>query len=95
VTIEVLPEARLEIEDALEWYLARSVPAARRFIEVLDNALQIISQKPGVWPSFEAGTRRYVLDRYPYSVIHRQCDDRIEVVAIAHDRQKPKYWVGR
>ena len=32
----------------------------------------MIASSPTVWPHFEAGTRRYVLRKFPYNIIYRE-----------------------
>ena len=42
------------------------------------------------------GTRRALLEGFPYAVVYRQVsDDEIEIVAVAHLRRRPKYWANR
>ncbi len=93
--VDVLGQARSEIDDAVDWYSDRSVRAAEAFLRELDQGMRLIAQSPAVWPTFEAGTRRYVLPRYPYSIIYREKEDGIEIVAVAHHKRRPAYWVGR
>ena len=93
--VDVLRQARSEIDEAVDWYSDRSARAAEAFLRELDQGVRLIAQSAGVWPAFEAGTRRYVLPRYPYSIIYRERADGIEVVAVAHHKRRPEYWVGR
>jgi hypothetical protein len=39
--------------------------------------------------------RRCHLKRFQYGLIYRVNGDVIEIVAVAHDRQKPEYWRNR
>ena len=51
--------------------------------------------RPASGPLFEVGTRRYVLQRFPYSIIYREAEAGIDVVAIAHHKRRPRYWYRR
>lgn len=93
--IEYVPEASREVEDAIEWYLERSLSSTEAFLLELDRALVAIAEAPGVWPIFEAGTRRYVLRGFPYSLVYREKEGRIEVIAVAHHKRRPRYWRSR
>lgn len=93
--LDFSPEARREIDDAFEWYLERSVRAAESFVRELDSAFTLILSSPGIWPHFEAGTRRYVLRTFPYDIVYREIPTGIQVVAIAHHKRRPRYWRGR
>jgi toxin ParE1/3/4 len=39
--------------------------------------------------------RRAAVPRFPYYVAYLVTEDRVHVVAIAHDRWRPVYWSGR
>lgn len=93
--VEFTPEALREIDDAFEWYLERSVQAAEALVREVTKALALIAASPAIWPRFEAGTRRYVLRKFPYGIIYREIPDGIEVVAVAHHKRQPRYWRGR
>ena len=93
--VEFLPDSLREIDDAFEWYFERSVQAAEAFVRETTSAFALIASSPTVWPRYEAGTRRYVLRKFPYSIIYREKPDGIEVVAVAHHKRRPKYWRRR
>jgi len=93
--VEYLPQASRELEDALAWYLERSPRAAESFLREIERAVTIIAEAPGIWPHFEAGARRYILQRFPYNIIYRQIEAGIQVVAVAHQKRRPRYWSSR
>jgi toxin ParE1/3/4 len=41
------------------------------------------------------GLRRALLSRFPYGVVFVELEDHIRVVAIAHAKRKPGYWLHR
>lgn len=91
-----LHEAALgEAQAAYEWYGARNPVAAEAFIEELDYAMAQIGEFPDVGASHVSGTRRYVMRRFPFTIIYRERERAIEVVAVAHGRRKPGYWKVR
>lgn len=93
--VEYFPEASRELEDALEWYLERSLQAAEAFLRETERAVAVIAGASGIWPLFEAGTRRYILHRFPYNIIYREAEGGIEIVAVAHHKRRPRYWYSR
>lgn len=93
--IDLAPAAILEIEEAFGWYLERSPGAAEAFLIEIDQGLALVVASPGLWPLFEAGARKYVLPNFPYSLIYREAVDEIKVVAVAHHKRRPRYWIGR
>ena len=93
--LEYLEEALEEAEAAARWYAERSVSAAAGFSDEIDAAESAIVAFPDAWPPFDHGTRRYLLRRYPFSVIYRIESRRILIVAVAHGHRRPGYWKSR
>ena len=88
-------EAIAEAKAAREWYEERSIAAGEAFIEELDRIVARIGEYPeGGAPYLEA-TRRYLMQRFPFSVIYREKRRTHQVVAVAHSKRKPGYWKSR
>jgi len=93
--VQFHPEAVAEAREAARWYRERSDSAADAFLSELDRAVERIAEAPELSTRYVAGTRRFLLRHFPYSVIYREKSGRIEVIAIAHGRRKPRYWKSR
>jgi plasmid stabilization system protein ParE len=89
------PAAEDEATEAYHWYAKRSQRAADAFLAELDAAMDGIQKRPATFASYLHGTRRYLLKRYPYAVVYRELPDLIQVVAIAHGKRRPGYWMRR
>ena len=94
-SVEFHPEAAQEAQAATEWYLLRSVRAAEGFVRELERAVGSVADAPDRWPIFIEGTRRFLLRRFPYSVVYRVSRDSLQIVAVAHARRRPGYWRPR
>lgn len=69
--LELHPEA---VEDALDgdaWYLQRSERTAGHFFAELERAVELILERPHAWRPHILGTRRFILTKFPYSVIYK------------------------
>ena len=93
--LEFHPDARIDAIEAYDWYAGRSQKAADAFQEQLQDAGRAIQHSPERWANYLFGTRRYLMRRYPFVIVYRVAVDRIEIMAVAHGRQKPSYWKGR
>jgi plasmid stabilization system protein ParE len=93
--LEYLEEALQEAEAAARWYRERSATAAAAFSDEIDAAESAILRLPDAWPAFDHGTRRYLLRRFPFSVVYRIEPLRIVIIAVAHARRLPGYWKSR
>jgi toxin ParE1/3/4 len=89
------PEALLEAEADLAFYAARSPAAGVRLLADFERAVARILETPRKWPAHILGTRRYVLQRFPYSGIYRESPAGMTIYALAHARRRPGYWRSR
>jgi plasmid stabilization system protein ParE len=89
------PAAAAEVERAQVWYEERSVLAAAGFLQELTRAIQRLRAAPERYPSAEHGTRRIVLEQYPFTAFYLTRRDEILIVAVAHHRRRPGYWAAR
>ena len=93
--LEYLEEAVIEAAAAARWYAERSPTAAVRFSAELDEAEAAILARPDAWPLAAFGNRRYLLRRFPFSVVYRIERAGVLIVAVAHGRRLPNYWKYR
>lgn len=89
------PRARDEVEEAQAWYEERSLLAAAGFVYEISVAVRRIGEAPHRYPVALHGTRRLLLERFPFSIHYRIHEDDIVVVAVAHQKRRPGYWAGR
>ena len=93
--VEFHPAALREVEDAQAWYEARSVIAASAFLRELSLAIQRVREAPDRHAFAAAGTRRLLLDRFPFTIHYRVFKEAVIVVAVAHQKRRPGYWSTR
>lgn len=93
--LEIHPAAIAEAQKAYRWYRLRSTTAANRFQVALDGAMLYISESPLRGTDYIQGTRYRLLRRFPYLIVYRELTDRLQVIAVAHARQRPGYWRHR
>jgi len=89
------PEAQSDLQSAQSWYRERSQIAAQAFVTEVLRGLKSIAESPEAWPQTRANERRFVLTRFPYSIIYRTRETDVFITAIAHHRRLPDYWHGR
>ncbi len=84
-----------DVESAFEWYFVRSEWAAARFLQVLDEGVRNIAESPTRWPVASFGTRKYLLETFPFVVFYRDFPSAIQIIAVAHTSRRPGFWRGR
>ena len=88
--------ARRDLREAAAWYRDRDPDIARRFLDEVFGAIALLEQFPGTGgPVFgidDPDIRQLPVENFPYQVVFKRFNDRLSVLAIAHERRKPGYW---
>jgi len=93
--ITFLRIAKAELDDGFAWYEEQAVGLGYDFLDEVDRALRLIGTFPLLHPSVGGKTRRCLINRFPYAVYYGLVDNRIIVVAVAHLKKQPDYWIDR
>jgi len=83
-----------ELRDAARRYEKERRGLGVDLVLAVNKATQKIVEAPERWP-VTSGARRYVLPDLPFSIYYRVSEREILVVAVAHQRRRPGYWVHR
>lgn len=91
--VKFQPAATFELQHAFDWYEKRSVYTASPFKVRVSRAIVSPCQRPSSagFPITQRA-RKILLTPFGYGLIYFATDYRVYVVAIAHDRCKPRYW---
>ena len=95
ILVEIDAAALAEAIEAQEFYAAQRPGLGDEFALELDKAMLRIAAYPAVWPPFSNRTRRYLMDRFPYSVVYRVSGEVARVVAVFHQHRRPEFWRSR
>jgi plasmid stabilization system protein ParE len=89
------PDAAEEARNAAAYYEGIRAGLGTDFQAELESALSRIRENPLMYAVESAAKRICPLHRFPYSVVYKDLEDRIWVVAVAHQRRRPRYWGRR
>ena len=91
------PAAEAEFLAAIDWYVTRDAGVASDFASLVRDAVQLIVELPQAWPTWPGreDLRVRVLHRFPFSIIYAVDAKTIVVIAVAHHRRRPGYWLRR
>jgi plasmid stabilization system protein ParE len=89
------PEARFELEQAVEFYESQQTKVGLEFLEEIYSTIHRILDFPNAFPVLSKNTRRCLTNRYPFAVIYQIKSNEIFIVAITHLARKPSYWKER
>ncbi len=93
--LEFDPNAQLEFEEATLYYDSINRTFGNAFVDAVERTLNRIVQFPEAWTPMIANTRRCHVDGFPYGIVYRTDNDRIQVLAVMHLQREPRYWVNR
>jgi toxin ParE1/3/4 len=98
--LRILDAAAEEAIGAAEFYESRRHrlgadfdEAPRSAFDLLEGGLLPLTVVPG--PAGERGAKRFVMRRFPYSIVVKEDRDAVVIVAVAHHAKRPGYWRGR
>lgn len=96
--VEFLEAAEVELEEAIAFYEGRAEGLGERFLREVQLATLRLENHPRsgtpiVHRHVPPGTRQLALPIFPYHIVYSEPD--MTIVAIAHQKREPRYWVGR
>lgn len=94
------PEAVAEFDFAVRWYEAQEPGIGLALIDRAQQARHDITDWPNAAPPLttaDDGTviRSKAIRGYPYRIVHTVEPDLILILAYAHERREPGYWLHR
>lgn len=88
--------AKAELRKARLWHEQRQAGLGQELFDEVLVALERIERDNLVGLAYESTRYRfYCLHRFPYVIYYECLPDRVRVVAIAHSRRRPGYWMRR
>ena len=99
--LELHPEARAELRSAALWYDERRSGLGDEFIAEVSAAFHRIGDAPESYPAwpgtFAVGPliRKAIIQRFPYVIAFEQHEQYLLVLAVAHAKRRPLYWLTR
>ena len=93
---ELHPEAALEHEEQVAFYERQSPGLGARYHRAFRCVMRKICDGPTRQRVFvEPDIRRVSLKGFPFSVVYRNVDNSVQVLAVAHHCRRPGYWSDR
>ncbi len=93
--VKIIEPAEIELNDAFEYYENELDGLGYRFIDEFNDAVNRILKHPHAWSSVKNNVRKCILKKFPFKIIYAIHDKLIVILAIAHQRRHPDYWIDR
>jgi toxin ParE1/3/4 len=93
-------EASQELDHTARWYEERRSGLGHRFLAAVETTLDQIQRFPLAGAAVpkvpkDLAVRRAPIRGFPYHVIYLETADTIHLLAFAHDKRRPAYWLSR
>jgi plasmid stabilization system protein ParE len=94
--IDLTRGARLEIRASAHWYAERT-GLGEEFLAEVDRVFAKIADRALRYPLWRADRpyRKARVRRFPYAVFFLAETERVVVMAVAHQKRRPGYWLRR
>jgi plasmid stabilization system protein ParE len=95
------PEAVAELRAAAFWYDERRAGLGDEFVDEVNRLGLRIVASPATyvqWPGLSDSSstiRRALVDRFPYVIAFEVREQDVFILAVAHAKRRPLYWVRR
>jgi plasmid stabilization system protein ParE len=93
--IHVNTEATADVKRAIRFYNQRVLGLGRAFLHELAEQIRRIQQFPRGYPRIDASRRRATLSRFPYTVVYRISETRIDIIGVFDCRADPVVLASR
>ncbi|NJL40940.1 MAG: type II toxin-antitoxin system RelE/ParE family toxin [Leptolyngbyaceae cyanobacterium RM2_2_4] len=90
------PLAEQELLDTASYYEEQSQGLGLEYLADIESAINLLVRYPATGMVVQGSIRRLILPKFPYSLLYRIVDgDLIRILAVAHHKRKPQYWIDR
>lgn len=90
------PEAEAEHLETVSYYEDRQPGLGASYLAEFEFALEQVCEAPNRYPiERKPDIRRIRLRRFPFTILFRESEGTVQVLAVAHHRRRPLYWLSR
>jgi plasmid stabilization system protein ParE len=87
------PAAEAELRRAARYYEDRALGLGGEFVVEVERVCARLKEHQELGPKLDAQHRRIALRRFPFGLIYRVKNSVVQIVAVAHRRRRPGYWM--
>lgn len=90
------PAAEAEHLESVAYFESKRAGLGASYLAEFERIMSIASEAPHRYPvEKQPDIRRIRMERFPFTVLFRESSGSIQVLAVAHNRRRPQYWLGR
>ena len=93
--LEFHPDAEMELIEAAARYEFQVPGLGERFEAEIRSATEILLQHPEIGAPADPNLRRFILNRFPFTLYYSATSDVLRIEVVAHQSRRPGYWRSR
>jgi len=96
VSYQFHPAAEAEHLETVAYFESKRPGLGASYLAEFEMVMSSVCASPHRYPiERRPDIRRIRMKRFPYFVLYREVSGTIQVLAVAHHRRRPNYWLGR
>lgn len=93
---EFHPIAEAEHLEIVAYYESKRAGLGVNYLAEFENTIADICELPGRFPiARKPNIQRGKMDKFPFTILFREISGKVQILAVAHLRRRPSYWLGR
>ena len=93
--VAILSAASADLRRGVKFYSRERSGLGAEFLREFELFTDLLAENPEIGTPIGGGIRKLVLKRFPYLIIYRVESERVLILAVAHERRHPDYWLER
>ena len=98
--VQFAPEVPDELAEVVVWYEGKRRGLGEEFLDEIGAILPLVGSRPRSFPRLDGvdaklDIRRALLARFPYALVFLILEEGVRILAVAHAKRRPGYWLGR
>ena len=90
------PAAQAEHLESIAYYESKRPGLGAIFLAEFENVMALVCEKPHRYAIEKPpDVRRIRMKKFPFTILYRTASFTVQVLAVAHHRRRPQYWLGR
>ena len=96
MTYQFHPEAEAEHLENIAYYEDRRAGLGARYLAEFESVVEQVCENPHRYRIERLpDIRRVRMRQFPFTILYRETEGTVEILAVAHRRRRPAYWLRR
>jgi hypothetical protein len=90
------PAAEAEHLESVAYFESKKAGLGASYLAEFERVMGIVCETPHRYPvEMDPDVRRIRMKKFPFAILFRDASGTVQVLAVAHNRRRPQYWLSR